>query len=161
LTQSAVDPVATQRVGGLQVWAATHIVRSGLQLSTPVLSMLQRDAPASHAGAVHIAVDGLQSAAVAQGVPLCHVPATHVCGTMPTHCVLGGTHSPPHCPLLQMNGHCIPLTHCPLALHVCGVRLSLAHCALGGLQTPQMPAPTQNMGHAMPSLTYLPVASQT
>jgi hypothetical protein len=74
--QLAVLPLVTQCCGGMHVWVATHIVRSALQVST--VSPLQRESPATHVGAVHVAVDGTQSAAVAQAAPLCHVPATHV-----------------------------------------------------------------------------------
>jgi hypothetical protein len=114
--QLAVLPFATQCCGGMHVWVATNIVRSALQVST--VSPLQRESPAAHVGAMHIAVDGTQSAAVAQAAPLCHVPATHVCGTLPTHCMFPGTHSPPQAPLTQTNVHAELLTHCPDALHV-------------------------------------------
>jgi hypothetical protein len=110
---------------------------------------------------VQVAVDGLQSAAVAQGVPLCHVPAMQTCGTLPAHCVLPGTHWPPHAPLRQTNAHRVPLTHWPEALQVWGVRPSGKHCLLFGTQTPQMPAPMHRLGQGAPSFWNLPVLSQS
>jgi hypothetical protein len=79
LTQSAVLPLSTHCFGGMQVIVATHIVRSALQLWTVSrFAGSQREAPAAQVGGVHVAVDGLQSAADAHAAPLCQVPATHV-----------------------------------------------------------------------------------
>ncbi len=74
VTQDAVVPFGTHVAGGMHVWVTTHIVSSLLHVSIAVLSVLQRWLPAVQTGGLHVAVEALHSAAVAQGVPLCQLP---------------------------------------------------------------------------------------
>jgi hypothetical protein len=75
-------------------------------------------------------------------------------GTRPSQSLLPGLHSPPQVPFVQMNAHCWPGSHVPLALQVSGVWLA-PHClALGGQEPPQLPL-EQMLGQAVAE-THLP-----
>ena len=115
--------------------------------------------PASSGGGLQIPIP-MQP--FAQGEPDTQWPfVSHFCGTSTLHCMLPGTHSPPHIPLAQTNMQVDPFVHCPWALHVCGVRLSAAHCWLPGEQTPVHMPFVQTLGHAMPLSVQWPIALQT
>jgi hypothetical protein len=52
----------------------------------------------------------------------CHLPVASqriVC--WPEHSTAPGTHTPEQLPAAHANGHAVPETHWPAALHVCGV----------------------------------------
>jgi hypothetical protein len=102
-TQLAMLPLATHVASRSQA-IESQPVRPALHVSTAELFELQRDSPGEQAGGVHVAVDGLQSAAVAQGVPFCQLPFDpQVCGTFPLQPMLPGAHCPPHMPVLLLQ----------------------------------------------------------
>jgi hypothetical protein len=51
----------------------------------------------------------------AHGAPSLNLPSVlHVCGMLPLHCFVPGTHEPAHTPLLQTKGQTAPLfAHLP------------------------------------------------
>lgn len=90
-----------------------------------------------------------------------HVPATHMLDELhvsvsvpqlpqATVRVAPGVHDPVHCPARHWYGHAVPLVHCPLELHVCGILPE--HCVAPGEHTP-VHAP---LAHTYWQLTGLP-----
>lgn len=89
------------------------------QLSAPVGPQSDRPAPPPAqlgGGAVHLPAEHMLPAA--QLVPLTHVPAaSQVCGMVPLHFLLPGTHDPRHAVAAQMYGHVVSSTQAPEASH--------------------------------------------
>ena len=79
---------------------------------------LHRVAPGKHSQAVDPTHTPVQTAPLATHCAL----VLQVWGVLPLkQRELPGVHSPPHEPLLQRNGHAVPLAQLPVLLQVCGV----------------------------------------
>ena len=82
-----------------------------------------------------------------QGVPSCQVPVkSHVCGVIPEHFLVVGTHDPVQFPApVQTNGQVIESCQLPMPSQVC-CWVELLHCLAPGVHEPvQLPVAQTNM----------------